>query len=437
MLTERKRKRLLSLSGKKIPDEVLALMTVDALSKYRELKKKANVNVFQLIPMLGVLVLLYSVFVNLQFSYTLGMVGVSGWAISLIIVLMDGMKSYSSYQIGVAMLNKTRIQPLHVFSAITFGLVAVYAFYIVNIGAGLQSENTSNNFKSELSAYTARVAGLKEAIAASVNGKPDETKVKRTDNDLDNVMYKLDALSTKTTWRKGKRIAVMSMLGTPICGKINGAFTRKYCPNYVSLMERKRILTEKMARFNSYKDPVDLRKELSVLLTSPPKKQNEAVKLSLLTVLTLGFLVEFLGMLLILEQQKALSGFHESMLFVDKLRKYNIAQIEKYVSSNSVIEEGTDMSSKTSGNVALTSEAKVIKKFFMQGGYKELRVSDRLQTNHLKALKAYRPIGKKLKGKTESDQLEELVDLLLKYGVTTSGNRGRKLSSLFKSSLRA
>jgi hypothetical protein len=435
MLTARQSKRLLALNGKKIPDEVLAVMTVDALAKYRELKKKANVNIFQLIPMLGVLVLIYSVFVNLQFSYTLGMVGVSGWAISLIIVLMDGMKSYSSYQIGVAMLNKTPIQPLHVFSAITFGLVAVYAFYIVNIGAGLQSENTSNNFKSELSAYTSRVTGLKEAIAASVNGKPDESKVKRTDNELDNVMYKLDALSTKTTWRKGKRITIMSMLGTPICGKINGAFTRKYCPNYLSLTERKRILTEKMARFNSYKDPIELRKELSVLLTSPPKKQNEAVKLSLLTVLILGFLVEFLGMLLILEQQKALSGFHESMLFVDKLRKYNIAQIEKYVSSNAILEENT-ISSKTTENVTLSTEAKLIKKFFMQNGYKEVRLAKWLNVTHLKALKGYKPISKKLTTSTERDQLRELLDLLLLWGVTSRGTGGKKLSAVFKAAMR-
>lgn len=438
MISEREKKRLLRLNGKKIPDNILATMTTDALGRYRELKTKANVSIFQLIPLLGVLVLLYSVFVNFQFSKTLGMAGVSGIAISMIIVLMDGMKSYSSYQIGVCILENKPINKLHVFSAFIFGFVAVYAFYIVNIGAGNQAASTSSNFESDVTAYNARVANLERGIASGEANKPDKDAIKRTENELDNVSHKMGNILERVTWKRGKKILIGSMLGTPVCAKINGAYTRQYCPPYNSLKERKAVLEAKMARFMAYKEPDMLRAELSTILSSPPKKPTEAVKLSFTTVLVLGFLVEFLGMLLILEQQKALRGFHQSMLFVDRLRKYNKAQISSYIEKNTDTESPT-LAGASSSDVVIHRDAKIIRKYLLQSTfYKDLVVSKngRLQSDHLKALLEHKTIGKKFSKKPELERVADLLAYLRLIGVTTSGNRGRKMTATFRNSLK-
>jgi hypothetical protein len=104
--------------------------------------------------------------------------------------------------------------------------------------------------------------------------------------------------------------------------------------------------------------------------------------------------------------------------------------------TNSVPLDVVPVGLPTEENVTLSTEANVVKNFFIQGGFTEVRESARLKTIHLKALKRHEPIRKMLKDNTGYNQLVELIELLIAWGVTTRGNGGRKLSATFKEAMR-
>lgn len=438
-LSNRQIKNLRNWNKKHLPNYVISLMSRERILEYEKLRSDAKVDYIHHLPMMGGLVLLYSVFINMQFAQTLGMAGVGGYAITLIIVLFDFSKTYSALQLGDNLVNKEKLSKVNLLSLICFATVAIYAFYTVQLGNNINKDTTTSNYEAEKIAYDKRIATLEASINQLEAEKVSPEDLRRAENALAKTESSLEILLNKTIWVKGRKNKLSSQLGNPICEKINGYYTRTHCAEYKMLVDKKARLDAKIVRLQPNNNLAEQREQLAKYLAEPPQKPKMGVSLNIYEVLILGFLIELLGLSLIMQRPRVKKQQTEAAVASNMLKKFVKNQITLYLNKigvNNSIEIKSVPSMEPPKEVVTTKLQQNIAKYLKNKGFKNLANQRKLNQDHIDLLLNYRGLRELMaeerktqddKGNTGEENL--LLEVLNKEGVTTLRNRRKGLSA--------
>lgn len=433
-LSKNQVKKLRNWDKKHLPNFVISGLSRERILEYEKLRSDAKVDYIHHLPMMGGLVLLYSVFINMQFANTLGMAGFGGYAITLIIVLFDFSKTYSALQLGDNLVKKEKLSRVNLLSLICFATVAIYAFYTVQLGNTVNHDTTSSNYAAEKEAYDKKVKTLEANIKQLAAEKASPKDLKRAEKELTDTLNDLDKLLNKSIWIRGGRKLVSSQLGSPTCAKVDGYYTKTYCPSYNLLKDKKASLEAKIARMQPTGTLAKQREQLAEYLSKPPVKPAMGVTLNIYEVLLLGFLIELLGLSLIMQRPRVKLQQTEAAVSSNMLKKFVRRQIELYLTriGQKVEVEVANVEAKEPQKELITTKLQQnVAKYLKSKGHKNLIHTKKLNQAQIDLLLGYRGLRELLYAERANHKSEEdtLLEVLNKEGITTLRNRKKAISA--------
>jgi len=450
-----KTKDLQAYTGYKLQKRILNGMSSQKLTEYEKLTMEAKADIIRYMPaIVSVFLLVYSVSVNYNYAQILGF----GWQISVIFMLMDVAKTYAAMIVAIQVQNKEKIDLMALSAMVIFTGMAIYAFTIVNQGNANKAAVDGTQYERELQAYELQIKTLTASISDSRGMKPSKDEVLAAEANVLYYQNKMDKIVNRTTWKNGKRIIIGSMLGSPICAKINGKFTRRYCPSYVTARDNKESSKTKLDHLRSYESPDAQVKTLNALLAQPPKSPKSAivVLLPFVVVIVFGFLIEFLGIIFILFIPKSKNDIRVTRIAKNDLRKFVAVAIKSYLMKNERFEDNKDnkgtfgafsnsIGTNENNIVNLSAEAKIVARAIIRAKRYEVLNTGVLNQILLKCLLNDRAIKKLIKVHIKENNLitslefainaKYLKAIMAKFNVTSKRNRGWGITASFKSSL--